>query len=99
MPQLDLYGECRRTAIHWSYSIDPLQPTDRPMFYVSVTGHGQLAVEHGLVMPPLNVVHEEVSDLLQVTWDAYLFGEPDDVRKATGSSHKRWLGLAAEWPA
>lgn len=91
MPQLDLLTESARSAINWRYSIDPLKPEERPMMYVSVEGPKQLAVEHGLVMPPLNVLHEEVAVILATTWDAYLFGEPGQVREAVATAHRHWL--------
>lgn len=96
MPQLDLFGESKRTMITWTYSIDITRPHEAALFYVMVTGARQLAVEHGLCSIPHNVVHEEVSGLLLHTWDSYLFGEPGDVRKACNHEHKAWLQEAKE---
>jgi len=99
MPQLDLYGRLDRVAIHWDYSIDPTKPEEPAMLYCFVSGNRDLAVEHGLSFVPLNVVHEAVADVLASTWDAYLFGEPDDVRQTFGRTMTKWRREAATRPA
>lgn len=90
MPQLDLLRGPTRTAISWHYSIDPLKPEGEPMFSVMVHGPRSLTVEYGLWHPPLNVIHEAVTEMLVGSWEAYLFGEPDDVRKAIGAAKRKW---------
>lgn len=90
MPQQQLFGQDRRTQVVWTYSQDALQPTEPPFLYCAISGPRQAAVEHGLTFCPLNVVHEMVTDLLVVSWEAYLFGEPGDVRQAIGSVSRTW---------
>lgn len=88
MPQLDLYGGSNRSTISWSYSINPLRPHDPAMFYVTISGGRGAAIEYGLMMCPLNVIHEGISKALIGSWEAYLFGEVDDVRKVIGKTSK-----------
>lgn len=96
MPQQDMFAASARTIITWTYSTDPLKPHDPSMFYVVVNSARNQSVEHGLCMPPTNVIHEEVAALLRATWDAYLFGEPGDVRKAVNHVHPTWSHEAVE---
>ncbi len=98
MPQGQMFTEGARTRIDWRYAMDPLKPHEAPMFYCSVSGPKNLAVEHGLVFISRKVVWEEVNELLVRTWEGYLFGEPGDVRAAVGEAHRTWQLEAALRP-
>lgn len=90
MPQLNMFGSYDPTTITWTYSTNPLKPLAPSSLTMTAANAHCIIVESGFVRVNANVAYEEVASILSGTWDAYCFGEPDDMRQRMGDVHKVW---------
>lgn len=98
MPQLNLYQRTAPHAIQWRYQLDPLRPEVIPSLTIIVEDAKGAPIDMSFAQVPFSVVWEAVADVLDQSWQAYLFGEVGDVRKVTAARMKRWRAEAGSRP-
>lgn len=98
MPQLDLLGAPSNYGLRSEYWFDPLHPDSFGSLSIEVLNDKHLPSDVLYSLIPDSVLHEAVEDLLTQTWQAYLFGEPGDVRAVFRTRMRQWRAEASHRP-
>lgn len=94
MPQLNFLSPdegCRFSIDYWS---NPLHPENHTHFSISIADHKGAIVRTLYTQVPLEVTHELPMEVGRACWEAWLFGEMNDVAVAFSQVSTKWKAEA-----